>query len=247
LTPRLMIEKSYILDQIRRTAAENGGSPLGRRRFSQETGIKESDWFGKHWARWGDALQEAGFPPNPPQTAYDDESLLEHLARLVRELGRLPVRAELRMKSREDDQFPSDDTFRRHFGRKDKLVLSLVKYCESRPGYDDVIKLCGLPPERKAAAAERIPRKKEESLGSVYLLRSGRYYKIGRSNAVGRRERELAIQLPEKTSMVHAIKTDDPPGIERYWHDRFKDKRKRGEWFELTSEDVSDFKRRKFM
>jgi hypothetical protein len=28
-------------------------------------------------------------------------------------------------------------------------------------------------------------------LGFVYLIKSGRFYKIGRSNAVGRREREL--------------------------------------------------------
>lgn len=48
----------------------------------------------------------------------------------------------------------------------------------------------------------------------MYLLRSGRFYKIGRSNAVGRRERELAIQLPERAALVHSIKTDDPSGIE---------------------------------
>ena len=47
-------------------------------------------------------------------------------------------------------------------------------------------------------------------------MKSGRYYKVGRSNAVGRRERELAIQLPEKANVVHSIKTDDPAGIESY-------------------------------
>jgi hypothetical protein len=39
----------------------------------------------------------------------------------------------------------------------------------------------------------------------------------------------LAIQLPERAEQIHAIKTDDPVGIERYWHQRFADRRKNSE------------------
>lgn len=83
--------------------------------------------------------------------------------------------------------------------------------------------------------------------GHVYLLRSGKHYKIGRSNAVGRRERELAIQLPQKGTILHKIATDDPAGIESYWHRRFESRRGNGEWFSLTAEDVAAFRRRKYM
>jgi len=78
-------------------------------------------------------------------------------------------------------------------------------------------------------------------------MKSGQYYKLGRSNAAGRREYELSIQMPEKLVTVHTIRTDDPVGIEAYWHQRFGAKRKNGEWFDLSAADVKAFKQRKFM
>lgn len=48
------MEKSKILIEIQQTAAANGGTPLGKRRFLQEAGIRESDWVGKYWMPSGD-------------------------------------------------------------------------------------------------------------------------------------------------------------------------------------------------
>ena len=45
------MDKEYILKEIKRTAEENGGIPLGVASFFRETGVKEFDWRGKIWAR----------------------------------------------------------------------------------------------------------------------------------------------------------------------------------------------------
>ena len=239
------MNKDQILQEIKRTAEANGGSPLGRLRFFRETGIKESDWKGKYWARWNDAVSEAGLEPNQKTSAYEEELLFEKFISLMRELSRFPVVAEIRMKVRKDPSFPNDKTFGR-FGSKPEFAAKILDYCRTRSGYEDVIALCG-------AVTQPLHQKNEETnqsetvIGYVYLMKSGKFYKLGRSNAAGRREYELGIQLPEKLKTVHVIRTDDPAGIEAYWHQRFEMMRKNGEWFDLDAADVAAFKRRKFM
>jgi len=154
------------------------------------------------------------------------------------------VEPELQLRRRNDPTFPSHKTFRK-FGSKQHFAAKILDYCNSRAGYADIIALCN----SMAAGHSGEPDKDEsdEAFGFVYLLRSGRHFKIGHSNSVGRREYELAIQLPERVTLIHAIRTDDPAGIEAYWHKRFDDKRGNGEWFALTAADVRAFRRRKFM
>ena len=101
------MDKQAILNEIRRTASENGGTPLGRGKFLQETGIKEADWSGKFWIRRGDAVREAGFEPNQLQSAYGDEFLIKKFIELGREIGHFSVTTERQMKARIDDSFPS--------------------------------------------------------------------------------------------------------------------------------------------
>lgn len=238
------MDKEHILAEIRRTADENGGLPLGKGRFLAATGIRESDWSGRYWVRWSDAVREAGYQPNALQAALADDELLLRLAGLTRELGHFPVAAELRLKARQDPTFPSHNTFRR-FGGKARVATRLLEYCVARSDLEDVSEICApfARPEPSGEAAVSGPA----ATGFVYLIKAGRFYKIGRTNSMGRRERELAIQLPERPRLVHSIKTDDPHGIERYWHDRFADRRKNGEWFELSRDDVAAFRRRRYM
>lgn len=241
------MSKIEILEEIRRTAKENGGKPLGHKRFAQQTGIEYYDWWGKYWGRWNDALQEAGLAPNSLQGPIDNDVLIEKLIVLIRELGRFPVGGDLRLRKRSDPSFPNSKVFETHFGSRSRLRKAVTEYCQSRGGFDDVLPLCVESRPKHDLNGEADDEKQLDQVGCVYLMKHGRYYKIGKTNAAGRREYELAIQMPEKLSTVHIIKTDDPTGIEEYWHKRFAQKRSNGEWFELDPADIRVFKRRKFM
>jgi Meiotically up-regulated gene 113 len=240
-----MIDKEHILSEIRRTAEENGGRALGLLRFSAETGIRKTDWSGRYWARWGDALREAGLEGNQLQARIDDQYVILRLIEETRRLGHFPTGLELRLRRREDRTLPSDSVFER-LGSKAMRVRLLSEYCHEHPEFADVFDLVA-PLLEQSEANSDTDSKEAIEYGSVYLLKSGRYYKLGRTNSFGRRQREIELQLPEQASTVHVIQTDDPPGIEGYWHKRFADRRKNGEWFELNQVDVSAFKRRKFM
>lgn len=188
------------MKEIRRTATENGGKPLGIKTFERQTGIRYADWFGKHWKSWGDALREAGFEPNILQPRIGDDELLRRYVGFTRELRRVPVKGDLRLKHHTDRSFPNDKVFNR-FGPKSQLVLRAREYCLRHGGFDDVVALFNFveAPDR----AESPPSASDaDAIALVYLIKSGPYYKIGRTNSVGRRERELAIQLPEKVRTV---------------------------------------------
>jgi len=240
------MKKEHILREIRRTAEANGGVCLGVDRFLRETGIKESDWKGRFWVRWSDAVREAGFKPNQLTTAYDESLLIEKFIAVMRELGRFPVTAEMRMRKRSDASLPNEKVYRERFGTKEQFAARIRDYCSKRAGYEDIAAMCNAITDNRGPDGED-GVESEQNIGFVYLIKAGRFYKIGRSNSVGRREYELAIQLPDKATTIHAIRTDDPAGIETYWHNRFADRRKNGEWFELSGADISAFKRRKFM
>ena len=65
--------KLQILQEIIRTTQANGGTPLGKKQFESETGIKRYDWFGMYWARWSDALREAGCKEHHLQAAIKQQ------------------------------------------------------------------------------------------------------------------------------------------------------------------------------
>lgn len=190
------MDKQHILSEIRRTADENGGVGLGEQAFRRETGIRKSDWYGKYWARWGDALAEVGISGKGWTDSLSDELLLQKLVELILSLNKFPTHGEIRMRSTADPTFPSHSTFAK-LGSKPKMAERIIAFLETQGMHPEIIDLCR-PIATATLRASESASETEEQIGFVYMLKSGRYYKIGRSNAAGRRERELAIQLPDK-------------------------------------------------
>lgn len=247
-----MDKKQHILNEIKRIAEKNRGNPLGKDRFFAETGIKQSDWYGKSWNdwnSWGDVLKESGYEPNQKQEAFTTDFLIKNLIALTRKLGRFPLQVELRRESARNKDFPMHTVWVRRLGDKDKRIEKVIDFCrQNSDEYQDVLDMFEPLISKSVSNDDDVLGFREnENFGFVYLMKSGKYYKIGKTNALDRWQYEIGIQLPEKIDPIHSIRTDDPSGIEAYWHGRFKDKRLNGEWFSLAASDVSIFKKRKFM
>lgn len=234
--------KRHVLAEIKRLAEANG-TPPGVRLFERETGIRDSDWYPALWLRWGDALQEAGFTPNKMVEGFSDEELLKQYALLAQRLSRLPLQGEIIREAKANPAFPGEKTYRR-FGGKSNLLSALATYCVAHDAFRDVALMCEA--QRPSASDDETSKESESArVGYVYLLQHGskREFKIGRTNNAIRREGEIDIELPHGVEPIHVIKTDDPAGVEHYWHRRFAEKRLKGEWFALSGDDVRAFKR----
>lgn len=49
--------------------------------------------------------------------------------------------------------------------------------------------------------------------------------------------------MPDPIEVIHTIEAFHPYQVEQHWQKRFADKHRNGEWFDLTDEDVVEFKR----
>lgn len=249
-----MKDKRYIIGEIQRTAESNGGEPLGQRAFEKATGISRHQWKGRYWVRWPDALSEAGFKPLEGTPAFDVEDIIEEIAKLIRKYGRYPVEAEILFEKRGNgnERIPSPGVLRSELGRKPEAIKRIIEYCSPIEDLADVIAILSKDSDGpEISINDGMPyssARQARASGYVYLVKSGKLYKIGCTENHWRRKSELHKQTAEGISEVHTIAAiDDAPGIEKYWHDRFADKRQHGEWFDLSPEDIGAFRKRKWM
>lgn len=243
------MNRETILAEIRRTA--HNGKALGRDAFSKETGISERAWSGRFWARWSDAVREAGLEARTMQGAHDAKFVFDKILEFTRRLGHFPTVPEMDMERIQDDSFPSSRSITRRWDRK-TMFDGLIEYASKDERWTDLVEVLqrAMPQTPLASEPSHIETK---DYGHVYLIKSGKAYKVGSSRAVYSRTATVVRQSPLGGDLIHTISTDDPEGIEHYWHERFKSSRingnnkMSGEWFSLSSSEVAAFRRRKTM
>ncbi|MHB9068821.1 MAG: GIY-YIG nuclease family protein [Sedimentisphaerales bacterium] len=233
--------RDQILQAVKNAAHKEGIKTIGQDRFQVITGIHVAEWR-YYWPRWSEVLTTAGLAPGAMVKKLDDNAVVAALIPLIREKGRWPTALEIDIYGREHPGFPAYTTIRVR-GDRPTLACILLNYCSNKSEFSDIVKIC--EPLIVADKNDEDFDSQERIQGYIYLMKSGQFYKIGKSKSPDRRRNEIALLLPHDTKTIHVIATDDPDGIEQYWHQRFKDKHHRGEFFRLTNADVQAFKRRK--
>jgi hypothetical protein len=242
------MNREQVINELQAAAAQNGGKAPGERAFQSATGVTRRDFWKAGFSRYGEAVTAAGLTPNVLWSAPDASTLLDAVLDLAMEKERCPTTGELRVAQEEDKTFPSESSIRTLIrSRGMSLSALLLDHARSR-GFEELVRILQPDVDRVAAVSRPSTVNGPKVKGYVYLVRHDRDYKIGRSNDVARRRREIALLLPQDVEHVHIIETDDPEGIEHYWHERFKaaGRHLKGEWYRLTTEDVAAFKRRRY-
>jgi hypothetical protein len=155
----------------------------------------------------------------------------------------------MRLEKRRDPSFPNSKTLHAERGGRASLIRDAKALCEINTEFSDCIPF--IIEAQEAAPHDEGTEPSNIRRGYVYLIRSGKYCKIGITEALYRRAAQIANGTPEGADILHSFMTDDPRGIETYWHSRFATKRvqganiSRGEWFLLDAIDIAAFKMRK--
>jgi len=237
-----MLTKKEILREIYKYAEENDNKTPSEKKLYENTKIGIYDRM-KYWSNYGELVSEAGLIPNEfDKTKYSQEQLCKIFIKVIREKSKWPTRGELDVKHFSNSDFPISGTFYKKLGLTKELAKTILEFVEDKKGYSDIIDICKVV-FKKFENQEESFENKDINHGFVYLGKQHGDYKIGHSTDPNRRREDVTLLGSEPFKEIYKIETDDMNGLEKYWHHRFKSKKKRGEWFNLSSSDIKAFKR----
>jgi hypothetical protein len=243
-----MITKEETLEKMKEWSRENNSKTPSEKVFFEyaEIGIHDLKKLG--WSHYGALVQEAGLKPNKfDKTKYNKTGLCVLFVGTIREKNKWPTRGELDVKHFQDPNFPNYGTFVNQLGLTGDLAQSILDFIKDKKGFEDIEDIC--VPIIEKYKNDQITNNAGKTVEQVYMYKyknQSQPIKVGRSNDVFTRGIQLAAGGHDKLELLHFIKTDDPIGVEQYWHNRFRQlgrEEQANEWFKLKPEDVKAFKR----
>lgn len=237
-----MNRREEILKEVKKYSKENTGKTPSEKVFYEYSGLNVYDIKKFGWANYGELISEAGLTPNKfDKTKYSHDQLCDIFIEIIREKNKWPSRGDIEVRHFKDPSIPHPGTFYKKLGLTNNLAQSILAYIFDKNGYDDVYKIC----KNISDASEPVAKENDESkmTGYVYLGIQNNIHKIGFAKDLDRRREDITLMGPTPMVWIHSIKTDDMVGVEKYWHNRFKSKNTRAEWFKLAPSDVKAFKR----
>jgi len=243
-----MYSREDVLSKIKEWSRENGDSTPSEKVFFEYAGIGIHDLKKLGWSYYGALVKEAGLKPNKfDKTKYSKKNLTDLFINTIREENKWPTRGELDVKHYHNQNFPNYATFVNQLGLTGDIARSILDQVKYKKGFEDIEKICSLVAEKYKK--DEIGRNDHQTVGEVYMFKyvnQSQPIKVGRSNDSFRRGIELSAGAHDRLELIYNIKTDDPEGIEKYWHNRFRRfgrEELANEWFKLKPDDIKAFKR----
>ena len=224
--------KDSLLLDIKTLSEKLGKTPSQKE--ANENGIS----WRRHFSNFTECIEAAGLTPNPVTPRKTDDEILDVLAEICRQEKKPITYRQWCLSSLRESSQMGKNSYNR-FGQWSDFLSALRRRSE-RLDQADLLEI--LPTVDLAEASEQGEAKGWVYIGKHEGAKEG-LYKIGCTNNPDRRRNELNAGNPGNFIFTHQIETADPKALEQVWHSHFKNKRKYGEYFELSPQDVRLFKR----
>jgi len=97
--------------------------------------------------------------------------------------------------------------------------------------------------KEKKAENNKTEIKIDKKIGYIYLLKSNSLYKIGRAKYLKNRIKTYRTENPFGIKVIFKKEVNDYLRIEKELLNKFKSKKVKGEWFDLTPTDIKSIKK----
>ena len=91
---------------------------------------------------------------------------------------------------------------------------------------------------RKSIKSDKVEVKRKKIKGFIYCIESQWFYKLWRTKNIDNRYSKYITENPNEVILIHSYLVEDTVKEEKIIHNKFKYKRHRWEWFNLTEGDL---------